>query len=359
MTGSSPLARGLPFAPPIPACPQRIIPARAGFTRSEEARQPSAWDHPRSRGVYVRAIITRCVSSGSSPLARGLRDHYPRARPAAGIIPARAGFTVLVRAMGVAPADHPRSRGVYPSGAFTTQSPDGSSPLARGLHRPGSRVARGAGIIPARAGFTLGCGCVLAGWRDHPRSRGVYGRTTRTSSMSRGSSPLARGLPGLAGGDGSAVGIIPARAGFTPRVQEPGGAPTDHPRSRGVYAIGGVRRDCEARIIPARAGFTGWPPQRRSSSEDHPRSRGVYRPPPRRQIGLRGSSPLARGLPAGAGPSAQPRRIIPARAGFTLANPWNPNEPVLYQTPAAFTADPGPVPSGRESSAVVRGAARR
>ena len=48
--------------------------------------------------------------------------------------------------------------------------------------------------------------------------------------------------------------------------------------------------------------------------------------------------------------------IIPARAGFTLADPWNPNEPTLYQTPAAFTADLGPAPPGRDS-AVEFGAA--
>ena len=56
-----------------------------------------------------------------------------------------------------------------------------------------------------------------------------------------------------------------------------------------------------------------------------------------------GSSPLARGLlRAQRSVSAVPG-IIPARAGFTaLADPWNPNEPVLYQTPVAFTADLGP-----------------
>ena len=91
--------------------------------------------------------------------------------------------------------------------------------------------------------------------------------------------------------------------------------------------------------IPARAGFTSWPRAPRSGPADHPRSRGVYWLTSNGRYHWAGSSPLARGL--------------------QLADPWNLNEPALYQTPAAFTADPGPVPPGRESSAVVRGAARR
>ena len=69
-----------------------------------------------------------------------------------------------------------------------------------------------------------------------------------------------------------------------------------------------------------------------------------------------GSSPLARGLPGSKTTVAAGTGIIPARAGFTLADPWNPNEPTLYQTPAAFTADLGPAPPGRDS-AVEFGAA--
>ena len=50
-------------------------------------------------------------------------------------------------------------------------------------------------------------------------------------------------------------------------------------------------------IIPARAGFTSM----------------TARP----QVATTGSSPLARGLRAGADEGAAPQGIIPARAGFT------------------------------------------
>ena len=73
------------------------------------------------------------------------------------------------------PADHPRSRGVY-AGVRDLQGAD-------------------TGIIPARAGFTMGCF--------------FSGRVTW------GSSPLARGLPILFHASRGQIRIIPARAGFT------------------------------------------------------------------------------------------------------------------------------------------------
>ena len=52
----------------------------------------------------------------------------------------------------------------------------------------------------------------------------------------KGSSPLARGLPVLVVAQVDNDGIIPARAGFTRPTWRPAAGPSDHPRSRGVYA---------------------------------------------------------------------------------------------------------------------------
>ena len=71
------------------------------------------------------------------------------------------------------------------------------------------------GIIPARAGFTLHDAPRAYRTRDHPRSRGVYGRSSIFRTAATGSSPLARGLLVEAAGDAHPLGIIPARAGFT------------------------------------------------------------------------------------------------------------------------------------------------
>ena len=152
----------------------------------------------------------------------------------------------------------------------------GSSPLARGL-RVGDDIGVGAvGIIPARAGFTK---MIIIGTHrigDHPRSRGVYRTTTRRSPTGSGSSPLARGLLVHAGAAPAEEGIIPARAGFTGVQARRGRGPEDHPRSRGVY-------------------------KHTAHSEDH----------------VVGSSPLARGLHTYYPAYTTSHGIIPARAGFT------------------------------------------
>ena len=70
----------------------------------------------------------------------------------------------------------------------------GSSPLARGLHAEILADLARTGIIPARAGFTPRDARGRISRRDHPRSRGVYPRTTARGAASFGSSPLARGL---------------------------------------------------------------------------------------------------------------------------------------------------------------------
>ena len=133
----------------------------------------------------------------------------------------------------------------------------GSSPLARGLLRAAQKNYDRFRIIPARAGFTLRL-CRRRCWRpDHPRSRGVYIEAGQARSRRPGSSPLARGLPAWTG------------TGPTPWP--------DHPRSRGVYEI-----TFDETPLPA------------------------------------GSSPLARGLRHADLGVDLGRRIIPARAGFTL-----------------------------------------
>ena len=158
--GSSPLARGLRPGARSPESSGRIIPARAGFTAARKGHRGRHQDHPRSRGVYA-----------------------PRPGPAG----RRSSF---VRA-----GDHPRSRGVYGDPAAADHPAPGSSPLARGLRRRSPSQRARTRIIPARAGFTGRKPEGGLGVADHPRSRGVYPTAGRKSSGREGSSPLARGLP--------------------------------------------------------------------------------------------------------------------------------------------------------------------
>ena len=336
-SGSSPLARGLRGNSTPSTAPPRIIPARAGFTAESQRKVRTQEDHPRSRGVYMTPGGQRPMSSGSSPLARGLPSSPSPINRKERIIPARAGFTAESQRKVRTQEDHPRSRGVYMTPGGQRPMSSGSSPLARGLPSSPSPINRKERIIPARAGFTGGSRPRGRTRRDHPRSRGVYCYIASAVGAKQGSSPLARGLPLDATNATAAPRIIPARAGFTACASRPAAAALDHPRSRGVYRADRVADDgafgssplarglpatvaapaWADRIIPARAGFTG---QRRRTGlgrADHPRSRGVYRPRHRRRARARGSSPLARGLPFDGRDKVQTGRIIPARAGFT------------------------------------------
>ena len=255
--GSSPLARGLLVEVDSRTLCTGIIPARAGFTSAPAWMAASRRDHPRSRGVYAADAASAKASTGSSPLARGLRVATVAPFVQSGIIPARAGFTLAIGYTFRLVTDHPRSRGVYALATLKGSGVEGSSPLARGLRaraRAGPPTRR---IIPARAGFTSSRAPKPTPPSDHPRSRGVYDPNAATLDQSSGSSPLARGLRKGWGKDPLAAGIIPARAGFTASATGP-----------------------------------------RSWSADHPRSRGVYPTTEPRQSFSGGSSPLARGLPS-------------------------------------------------------------
>ena len=91
--GSSPLARGLQVVGGDNRVWERIIPARAGFTQTGVTDCSGFWDHPRSRGVYPFSRAFLMTMRGSSPLARGLREVIARQGVENRIIPARAGFT--------------------------------------------------------------------------------------------------------------------------------------------------------------------------------------------------------------------------------------------------------------------------
>ena len=215
--------------------------------------------------------------AGSSPLARGLLLGTDAPDGCDGIIPARAGFTLGLPPRRRGRRDHPRSHGVYQWDEFLLICSLGSSPLARGLHGRAHRRLRHPRIIPARAGFTCPASPAPRSSQDHPRSRGVYGAIHYFIDDYQGSSPLARGLRWPRGGRRARGRIIPARAGFTADSTMPRKWRRDHPRSRGVY--------CWVRILL-------W-------------------------VAM-GSFPLARGLPAPLYEHRAERWIIPARAGFTI-----------------------------------------
>ena len=173
------------------------------------------------------------------------------------------------------------------------------------------------GIIPARAGFTPGRRRSPGRGSDHPRSRGVYAVLPAGVQTGNGSSPLARGLQNEPSADTQPRRIIPARAGFTaPRTRVVCLSDGSSPLARGLLALF-FAEVLHAGIIPARAGFTRQDVRPSSLQGDHPRSRGVYRRQGVNFVNTTGSSPLARGLLTMPVKHATETGIIPARAGFT------------------------------------------
>ena len=197
--------------------------------------------HPRSRGDHPEINFAFWSPKGSSPLARG-PHHLARACILSlGLIPARAGTTSTRYRGADCRRAHPRSRGDHPRGYERTHSPMGSSPLARGP--PEGRLAQQSllGLIPARAGTTLIRLVIFLPRRAHPRSRGDHSAGGPVWGAGWGSSPLARGPQQRSTGEGERVGLIPARAGTTGTTLLRRHLGRAHPRSRGDHSPAGAQ----------------------------------------------------------------------------------------------------------------------
>ena len=202
----------MPYSPPG-VC--RLIPARAGNMPGQFFRVGRLAAHPRSRGDHVSMNSPCGVSVGSSPLARGPRGILRPLCALAGLIPARAGTTVVCGSVAGVPGAHPRSRGEHSVLVRARAWSLGSSPLARGTHTNRDSSLYRVGLIPARAGTTFIKASALNLLGAHPRSRGDHPPRLPRPSLILGSSPLARGPRLLHGRHEPGSGLIPARAGTT------------------------------------------------------------------------------------------------------------------------------------------------
>ena len=296
--GSSPHARGAQCLGAPRAEARRIIPACAGSTARMPNRCCRLGDHPRMRGEHSMDAIWSSTHCGSSPHARGAR--LPRGERLAvpGIIPACAGSTACRRVRAPRRRDHPRMRGEHGEKEFEATFNAGSSPHARGAreHRCGDGLHLG--IIPACAGSTRRW-CARWAWRwDHPRMRGEHLLAISPTHDATGSSPHARGARCGVRVPAEHDRIIPACAGSTSTYTEECTDERDHPRMRGEHRdpksdaalpagssphargapIDTARSVASHRIIPACAGSTRFGLECRPARRDHPRMRGEHTP---------------------------------------------------------------------------------
>ena len=316
-----------------------LIPARAGTTGLGLLRRGGFGAHPRSRGDHSPVATSTVSAVGSSPLARGPRTEAGTSNSSGGLIPARAGTTIVFYSSSFRFWAHPRSRGDHVSAIPHKVCAPGSSPLARGPRRGCTYALRGGGLIPARAGTTVCAAAELRGRRAHPRSRGDHSQNPDATNCAGGSSPLARGPPQCAHRLRHQPGLIPARAGTTAVGEMLTAACWAHPRSRGDHfdrfhiiasAVGSsplargpppssLKWRGKTGLIPARAGTTQPQQLKEQPERAHPRSRGDHRVKAASAAVVWGSSPLARGPRNEDGTITQVTGLIPARAGTTAS----------------------------------------
>ena len=189
--------------------------------------------HPRACGENGRRVVLQLTPAGSSPRVRGKPARRVELDCLARLIPARAGKTRTRWRARAAPWAHPRACGENLTGKTAEADVAGSSPRVRGKRHALCPFQRRVRLIPARAGKTRTYSSASRGSAAHPRACGENATWSLTSTPTLGSSPRVRGKRQWRSGLGTGTGLIPARAGKTwrrPPVHPPGPA---HPRACG------------------------------------------------------------------------------------------------------------------------------
>ena len=191
--GSSPRVRGKLYGKQDALQIVRIIPARAGQTRTTAAPPHPEADHPRACGANFFYLGVELGQCGSSPRVRGKHGSQGPYLQASRIIPARAGQTWKPTSAASTRPDHPRACGANVSDMKNSFTKDGSSPRVRGKRTAKTTQHSTERIIPARAGQTYPTPCKKQTHTDHPRACGANSTMAVLPSSAAGSSPRVRG----------------------------------------------------------------------------------------------------------------------------------------------------------------------
>ena len=145
------------------------------------------------RGENPYSAGSAVPTSGSSPHARGKRNQIDDCGPGNGLIPACAGKTMEQENYATLVGAHPRMRGENALVLAVRLRLVGSSPHARGKLSLSCSCLAYSRLIPACAGKTARCCVSRRGGRAHPRMRGENTESTHAPQTPQGSSPHARG----------------------------------------------------------------------------------------------------------------------------------------------------------------------
>ena len=185
------------------------------------------------RGERLGFCITFGAQDGSSPHARGTLDSINACKTMHRFIPACAGNATGCPGSRCCSAVHPRMRGERKSGVYGSNGGDGSSPHARGTLEDDAKPFPVARFIPACAGNARARSICAQPTAVHPRMRGERCISSPITTSVSGSSPHARGTPGVSITKALAVRFIPACAGNATGSGPTTSQGTVHPRMRG------------------------------------------------------------------------------------------------------------------------------
>ncbi len=234
--GSSPQARGTLGDLSALRFDERFIPAGAGNTATGRRWIRARPVHPRRRGEHVEGPPAAGTKTGSSPQARGTQAGRDGHRRRHRFIPAGAGNTGTSRESRSGISVHPRRRGEHGTCPTRRRPRPGSSPQARGTPGILSSLIRLVRFIPAGAGNTYFGRRGTTPSPVHPRRRGEHHDALGQGRHDRGSSPQARGTHGDGQRRRRGDRFIPAGAGNTSRRQRVFPPRSVHPRRRGEHS---------------------------------------------------------------------------------------------------------------------------
>ena len=193
--------------------PGRITPAYAGKSWRVYPAGRKGWDHPRVCGEKDTHYTCCAAVAGSPPRMRGKVWRGGNAGGVDRITPAYAGKRTWQGLPALVRRDHPRVCGEKRCSWEKSTSKIGSPPRMRGKAGKPGRVERGAGITPAYAGKSpvLRSRTVCRG--DHPRVCGEKSGLALPDGLPGGSPPRMRGKESSINPTDKGARITPAYAG--------------------------------------------------------------------------------------------------------------------------------------------------
>ena len=272
-----------------------ITPAYAGKSPPAERSGPIRWDHPRVCGEKMDAATIQSGNAGSPPRMRGKDRRAVQGGIPAGITPAYAGKSPVVRERFLPAQDHPRVCGEKRSAGLGGRDGLGSPPRMRGKDRKDTDDAGIERITPAYAGKRQPDGQRRQLHRDHPRVCGEKSLPPRPMRAQRGSPPRMRGKENSSPKRLPTIGITPAYAGKSIRTRTGTSAPRGSPpHMRGKASCLYFRVPLTG-ITPAYAGKSYRERYGHHQGRDHPRICGEKSTRKRRTDSTLGSPPHMRG----------------------------------------------------------------